>query len=341
MSDGWEALNAAVAEARALIAAEAPDAAVAAEGEAYVTRVLAAALGSAVLGHLFVEDGLSRALPTYGGPNPHYVMRHAAIDPAGSYRLKGRLNGSERVGVGLYRPGANGGTPIEVGYVAFEPGDCDARGGFALDLSAGAGRPRGLAIPPEARILLIRILHRDPAAEPARLRLSGGAPARDLALMTGSPQGALGVVAFMLRSNVRQYLQWTAAVLRHPNRFESAPPELAEGVQGDPDTQYFLGGFDLAEDEWLAVTMPADLSGYWSVHAYNYWFEHLQTPGVHDRNARADPGGRVRIAIGPAPPKDAANRIDTLGRRRGALICRIIGAGGFPSAHPQTGSLRA
>jgi hypothetical protein len=336
MSEGWEALNAAVAEARALIAAEAPDAAVAAEGEAYVARVLAAALGSAVLGHLFVEDGLSRALPTYGGPNPHYIMRHAAIDPTGRYRLEGRLNGSERVGVGLYRPGANGGTPIEVGYVAFGPGAGEAGGAFTLDLSAGAAGPGALPIPPDARILLIRVLHRDPAAEPARLRLTGGAPPRDLALMTGAAQGALGAVAFMLRSNVRQYLQWTAAVLRHPNRFESAPPELAEAVQGDPDTQYFLGSFALGESEWLEVTMPADLSGYWSVHAYNYWFEHLQTPGADDRSARADPDGRIRIAIGPATPNDAANRIDTLGRRRGALICRIIGAGGCPSAAVRT-----
>ena len=40
----------------------------------------------------------------------------------------------------------------------------------------------------------------------------------------------------------------------------------------------------------------------------------------------------IRIAIGPKTPAEAANRIDTLGRRRGALICRIIGAGACPSA---------
>jgi hypothetical protein len=158
--------------------------------------------------------------------------------------------------------------------------------------------------------------------------------------MTGSPEGALGFVAHGLLANIRQYLQWTAAVRSHANRFEGPPPELAEAVQGDPDTQYFLGSFDLGDDEWLEVTMPDNVSGYWSVHAYNFWFEHLQTPGADDRTARADPDGRIRIAIGPTPPEDHANRIDTLGRRRGALICRIIGSGDRPSAAVRTAARR-
>jgi hypothetical protein len=331
MSGSWEALQAAIAEARTLVAAQAPDETVAAEGEAYVARVLAAGLGGAVLGHLFQENGLGRALPVYGGPNPHYLMRHAGVDPGGRYRLEGRLNGSERVGVGLYRPGAAGGTPIEVGYAAFDAASCDAGGRFALDLAADAKGPGALAIRPDARILLIRVLHRDPTAEPASLQLSGGQPARGLALMTGSPEGALGFVAHGLLANVRQYLQWTAAVRVHPNRFASPPPELAEAAQGDPDTRYYLGSFDLDEGQWLEATMPKNVSGYWSVHAYNFWFEHLQTPGAHDRNCQPDADGRIRVAIGPQPPKDATNRIDTLRRRRGALICRIIGAGDCPS----------
>lgn len=326
MTAGWDALNAAVAEARALIAAEAPDEAVAAEGEAYVSRVVAAGLGGAVLGHLFQENGLSRPLPCYGGPNPDYIMRHAGVDPAGRYRLEGKLNGSERVGVGLYRPDPKGGTPIEVGYTVFDPGNCDPDGSFALNLSADAEGPGALAIPSDARILLIRVLHRDPVAEPARLRLEGGAGVAGLALMMGSNDAALAFVARGLLNNVREYLKWTAAVRAHPNRFELAPPELAEAVQGDPDTQYFLGSFDLAEGERLEVTMPEAIGGYWSVNAYNFWFEHLQTPGTHDRNAKADAQGRFRIVIGPEISSDVSNGIDTRGRRRGSLICRVIGA---------------
>lgn len=333
MSAGWEALNAAVAEARALVAAQAPDAATAAEGEAYVSRVLAAGLGGAVLGHQFRSGGLARALPVYGGPNPDYLMFHTPVDPAGRYRLEGRLNGSERVGVGLYTVGPNG-APLIAGYAAFEPGDCGADGGFALDIAADAG-PGGMALTSETKILLIRVLHRDDS-QPASLKLTGGAPARGLALMGGSPDAALQFVARSLGNAVREYLKWTAAARALANRLDVAPAELTETVQGDADTRYFLGGFDLAEDEWLEVTMPQDIGGYWSLHAYNYWYEPLQTPGAHDRNARPDADGVIRIAVGPAGPDGALNRIDTLGRRRGAFVCRIIGTGGCPTTRVHT-----
>ncbi|MEW9854551.1 DUF1254 domain-containing protein [Novosphingobium sp. M1R2S20] len=321
----WEALNAAVTEARALIANRAPDPETAAEGESYITRVVAAGLSGAVLGHLLKEDGLGRPLPVYGGPNPDYLMRHAGIDPSRSYRLDGRINGSERLGIGLYKPGVAGGTPIEVGYISLSRTDCDSDGRFFLDLVSGDAADDKLAISPEARILLVRILHRDPDSEPARLRLSGAAPSPGLALMMGSNDAALGFVAHTLGVNVREYMRWTDAVQAHPNRLAGAPPELAEAVQGDPDTQYFLGSYDLADGEQLRVTMPAGISGYWSVHAYDYWFQYLQTPGVHDRNARADADGRVRLTIAPDGVQGGANAIDTLGRRKGSLICRVIG----------------
>lgn len=73
--------------------------------------------------------------------------------------------------------------------------------------------------------------------------------------------------------------------------------------------------------------LPGDIKGYWSLHAYNYWYEHLVTPGVHDRNATIGEDGKVTIAVGPDAPADAANRIDTLGRRKGAFVCRIVGHG--------------
>jgi hypothetical protein len=103
--EAWEAVNAAVAAARAEVAAAAPDAVIAAEGEAYVMRILATCLNDAFLGHLFTDSGLTRALPTRGGPNPDYRMAYAPLDRARRYRLEGRLNDSERVGIGLSASG--------------------------------------------------------------------------------------------------------------------------------------------------------------------------------------------------------------------------------------------
>lgn len=321
----WDNLTAAIATCRDLIAAQAPDPETAAEGEAYLARVVAVGLGGAVLGHLFQQDGLSRALPCYGGPNPDYVMRFAPVDSARTYRLEGRLNGSERVGVGLYSYGANG-APLEAGYAAFDRSNTASDGSFAIDLGEGSDLP----IAPGTRVMLTRTLHRDPDSDPARLRFTGGAGGGGLALAMGSTDAALGFVAQGLLNNVREYLKWTDVARSYRNRLDLAPPEMAETVQGDRDTQYFLGGFDLDQGEWLEVTMPADASGYWSLHAYNYWYEHLQTPGAHDRNTVADPDGHVRIAVGPDVPEHVPNRIDTMGRRKGAFVCRIIGTGGCP-----------
>ncbi|HEY0959345.1 MAG TPA: hypothetical protein VGE05_08750 [Novosphingobium sp.] len=325
LSESWTKLAETIEIARAEVAALAPDAATAAEGEAYVARVVAVSLGANVLGHLFADGGLGRALPCYGGPNPDYIMQHSGIDPTVRYRLTGRLNGSERVGVGLYAIGARGET-LEVGYRAFDADNCDAEGGFTLDLAPDASGREEMAVPPEARILLMRTLHRASGEQPARLMLEGGSPQRGLALVTGTPQGALQRAAGNVLGVIRQFLVWTRVTSAKPNRLDDPPPELAAEVQGDRDTHYYLGYYDLADGEYLEVAMPAELPGYWSLHAYNHWLEWLQSDGVHDRNARSDADGRIRVAIGSDVPAGLPNRIDTLGRRRGMLICRIIGA---------------
>lgn len=230
--------------------------------------------------------------------------------------------------VGLYTYGANG-APIIAGHTAFDTGNCGPDGRFSLDLGESSG---GLPIPAGVRVMLVRVLHRNPDQEPASLRFTGASPEAGLALATGSNDGALAFVARSIGNNVREYLKWMKAAQALPNRFDEAPEELTETVQGDGDTQYYLGGYDLAEDEWLDVTMPVGLPAYWSLHAYNVWYEHLQVSGVHDQNAIAGPDGVIRIGVGPKVPDSVENKIDTLERRKGAFICRIIGGGQCPQA---------
>jgi hypothetical protein len=324
-SSGWEAINAAVAIARAQVAAAAPDEATAAEGEAYVMRMLTTCLSDAFLGHLMTDSGLTRALPTRGGPNPDYRMSHAGLDPSRRYRLEGKLNDSERVGVGIYSFGAGGSADLSA-YAAFEVSSVDAGGRFAVNIAAEATGPGTLPIPPGARVVMIRTLHRDENGEPARLTLHGGPPVGDLGLAQGSTDGALGQVAHGMATHIPTFLEWSAVTSAAVNSFHAEAPPMAQGVQGDPDTIYFLGSYNLAEGEWLEVTMPAGVPGYWSLHAYNYWCESLPGAGVGDNSCVAEPDGSIRIAIGPNAPSDAPNRIGTLGCRRGALICRVIGA---------------
>lgn len=332
MSEAWAALNEAMAAARAEIAAAAPDAETAAEGEAYLIRVLTASLADAFLGNLLTADGLTHPLPVRGGPNPDYLMSHAGIDPARRYRLEGRLNGSERIGVGLYSIAPGGGTLLE-GYAVIDGGTAGPGGGFALDIAADARGAGALTVTPGSRVLLVRVLHRDPVAQPALLRLEGGSGKPVLGVMTGSSEGGIAHAARGLFASVRQFLEWSAQISASPNRFTPPPPSLAATVQGDPDTCYQLGYYDLREGERLDVLMPPGIEGYWSLHAYNHWCEALPRAGVDDRNAVAEADGRIRLAIGPSVPAATTNRIDTQGRRRGVLICRTISSA--PSALPE------
>jgi hypothetical protein len=325
MGQGWDALNAAIATAGAEIAAVAPDSASAAEGEAYLMRVAASCLADGFLNHVFTEGGLMGVLPTRGGPNPDYLMSRTRIDATRRYRVEGRLNGSERVGVGLYTVGA-GGVVLLAGYKAFDGGNTGADGRFALELAPDASGPDALPIPPDAQTLIVRILHRDPEATPARVTLSGGAATPDLTLATGTTDGALSQAAAALLRTVRQFIVWSRETSALPNRFARPSAALAAQVQGDPDTLYFLGYYDLGEGEWLETLMPAGLASYWSIQACNHWLEPLPGASIHDLNAQAEADGRIRLRIGPGLPPDLPNRIDTLGRRRGVLICRFIGA---------------
>lgn len=322
MTSGWDSFNAAVEEALAKIAAKAPDEAVAEEGKAYASRIASAALSTAFLGHRLTSNGLAMPLPVQGGPNPDYILRHAMIDPDRSYKLAGRLNGSERVGVGLYTIG-KGGAPQLSAYATLEKADCSKDGDFSLKIAPGAAGTGALAIPPSTRLLIIRALHRD-NSEPAHFALSGNDPEVGPALIGGSNAAALGFAANQICNTVAQYMTWIDAACNLPNRLATAPDNLAETVVGDAQTQYFLGGFDLADDEWLEIVVPAGLAGgYWSLHVYNFWYEHLGTPGAHDRNTTAEEDGSIRVVVGCNYPTDARNRVDTLGRRRGAFICRI------------------
>ncbi len=320
---GWDAVNIAMADARAEVAAVAPDAAVAAEGEAYVMRVLTTCLNDAFLGHLFTDSGLARALPTRGGPNPDYMMAFAPLDHTRHYRLEGQLNDSERIGIGLYSFGPGGSANI-VDYAAVDRRTIDAQGRFELEIATDATGPSALTIGPNARVVMIRTLHRNARGLPARLLLTGGPPVRDLALAQGSTDAALGQVAQSLRGSIRTFLEWSAVTSAAVNCFHAETPTMTQSVQGDPDTTYFLGSFNLKEGEWLEVTLPAGIAGYWSLHAYNYWCESLPGAGVGDHSCVAETDGRIRISVG-SEAGAALNWVDTLGRKRGALILRFIG----------------
>jgi len=322
---GWNALQGAIATARGELAAAAPDKETAAEADAYVMRVLTANFTDGFLNHLLTADGLMRALPTKGGPNPDYIMTHAAIDPTRRYSIEGHLHDSERVGVGLYSVTANGALSLE-GYAAFERSDVNPDGHFNLGISADAQGDGTLRLTPSCRVLLVRILTRNSQGRPARIALTGASQSPTFQPAQDSCERTLMLIAQTTLRAIRQYIRWSQLNAATPNRFTAPPPEMADEVQGDPDTHYCLGRYDLAAGQWLEVQIPQVACRYWSLHAYNHWCEYLPGASAHDLNAIADDDGFIRVHIGPSLAPTLPNRVDTLGRHRGVLIFRTIGA---------------
>jgi len=296
MTNGWDQLSSAMAALNIEVRERAPDEATADEGEAYIARVLTACLNDGLLSHLLTEDGFSRALPTRGAPNPDYIMQHAMLDSARGYQLTGCLNDSERIGVGLFSRGEGGSMEIAE-YLYVNAANADGAGNFQVNIAADAEGADALKLRPDAYILLVRALHRDRNGSPARLRLQGASAPADLALSGGSIAAALARATQITIGSVRQFLSWSEQAAAYPNQFRGQVEGLAQTVQGEPDTEYYLGYFELAGHQVLQVTMASDLNCYWSIHAYNHWCEHLPGASAHDLNTQANEDGDIVISI--------------------------------------------
>lgn len=331
MSDtltGWVSLNAALATARAELSSAAPDPVTDVESESCLARVVTSSLNDNFFRHQLTVNGLTRSVPTMGGPNPDYLLCSAPLDPTRRYRLEGCLHDSERVAVGLYSLGV-GGSLLPAGQASFKQAELGTDGRFALDLAADARAHGSLKIQSDARVLLVRTLHRNPDGRPAALTLTGGAAPSGPAFPAETSESGLEQAAQRTLRTVRQYIEWARLISATPNHFALPDPSIAETARGDADTEYFFGYYELREGEWLETLVPGGLTGYWSLHAYSHWLEALPGAGVHDLSAATDPDGRVRVRVGPAVPPDLPNPVDTLGRRRGVLIFRAIGASGL------------
>lgn len=318
MTVPWSAFDDAVRTARAELQAAAPDDAAAREAEAYVVRLAAAALSEAFLNEHLTRGGLGQALPVRGGANPDYVMSGAGIDPSCAYHVRGSLRGSERVGIGLYALDAAGGLLL-TGYHAFGPANVRADGCFAVEL----------APTPDTRVLVVRVLHRDPLAERAAVELDGVPPVQALTPATGSVEGGLAFATRTLLGGARQFLTWSQLLSERPNVMVEPPKAIASAVQGDPATRYAFAYYHLASGQSLELLVPRGLPGYWSLHAYNHWLEVILGAGTDDRKSVPEADGRTRVRVAPTAG-GSANRIDTRGRDRGVLIFRAFDADAIP-----------
>ena len=124
-------------------------------------------------------------------------------------------------------------------------------------------------------------------------------------------------------------LNWTSTFKARPNEIHPTDPSLLAFAQGDPNTLYHNGYFELAEDEALEVELDPPPCAYWNLQVANHWLESLDyldyCTNFNHATAEPEADGKVRIVIARSDP-GVRNWIDTAGHSRGCISMRWIKA---------------
>ncbi len=329
----WAELCDALKSAGELVLANAPDDDFdRAEGYRHLARLTSHFLRAQLDESDPAKAVISTTSPKIGLDNPDYVYAGARLSPEFTYRLRGDLNDVAMLGIGVFS-GALG-TPkglVRDAYVTTNDLEMED-GRFELILSRDEHPGNWLALGPETNALNVRqtVLRRR-EQKPASLELTRiDEGAKPLPLEPAQLVGALDRVGATVPAIVSQFQAWRASFQEHPFEIREIDPRFLAAAQGDPNTIYLYGYWELADDEVYEIVLePPARFDYWNLQIGNHWLEsfdylHYDTHVNHE-TAHVDDDGRVRIHVAANDPGEP-NWLDTAGHRRGALALRWVGA---------------
>jgi hypothetical protein len=258
----------------------------------------------------------------WGGPNVDNVYRHARIDPAFRYRIRGRMHACDEFILALrggFMHMPTWGTLHEVtaSQLGIAPGD-----DFEILLGSD-----GIAIPAGVQMATVREYYWDwRADEPATFTIEClDGPA------TVPPRQRPEAVAAALGEaidGVEQSIEYWNRYLRDvraatPDNTFAPAMSLSKGLDA---AKYAFCVYDLGPDEALVVDSPMLSARYWSLQLGSLaWFESYdvvnRAMSVNHRQAVASPDGRLRVVVSGVDP-GAPNWLDTEGRSAGLLTYR-------------------
>jgi len=274
----------------------------------------------------------------WGGPNADNVYRHARIDPALRYRIRGRMHACNdfilAVRAGFMH------MPTWGTLAAVTASDLGIGPGQDFELLVGGDAEGAVPLPAGAIVVSIREYYFDwTPEEPATFTIEcldgdGSAPPR----VTGEAMGArLGDAISAVEHSVlywNDYLR-DARTAQAPNAFATGF-QLAKGLEA---ARYAFCFWDLADDEALVVESDVPEARYWSFQLYTLaWFELVEPTGritsLNHRQVAVSGDGRVRVVVSAQDP-GVPNWLDTGGRRAGLLTLRWFWPTGDPTPRTQ------
>lgn len=278
--------------------------------------------------------------PKIGGDNPDYLYGSATISGHHSYIIQGQVRDAFNLGIGSYYGGLGSGKGLLCsGYLILSDLEKDEQGNFEIIVSKEEKSGNWLPIIDDSNAIMVRqtVLDRcnDQGAD-LKIELLDNHSANRA--KPGPVDGeefsrSLQSAGMFVGGVVEQFLIWTNTFKENPNQILPTDPKLLEFAEGDPNTLYYNGYFELAEGEALEVELNPPKCEYWNLQVANHWLESLdyldyQTHFNH-ASARVDTDGKVKIIIAKNDPKAATgcdNWIDTAGHDCGCISMRWIKA---------------
>jgi hypothetical protein len=284
----------------------------------------------------FVEERDAEApvicgLPKLGGDNPDYVYTSAALDAAHVYRLRGQLGESSYLGIGSYagEVGSEEGLTCS-GYLDGAALSVEADGSYEVLIAREKQEGNWLPVEAGTTQLMIRELMLDRRNQRSGSfeieRVGGDDAGRPLEPLRYA--GQLAGAGAYVEGAIAQFLEWSDAFASQPNTVPRIPERLQLAAQGDPNTHYYGGYYQVAAREALLIDIVPPECEYWNLQLCNHWLESLDYEHhaihVNDQTAVFTDDGRVRVVVAQRDP-GVPNWLDSAGHRRGGMFLRWVG----------------
>ena len=269
----------------------------------------------------------------WGGDNSDSFYQYAPLDPARTYRVRGRMGDAVYFSVTVYG-GPNDGRYSNriVGWMNDRTLDIDGEGSFEFVLSAEPQEGNWLRLDPDAVCAITRDYLIDPVnGRRTEFRIASVDP----------PPSKRETDADMARS-LRAALTWlreqagmVPLPIGAPNTVEPPypVPQVTYGWQAG-DAAYAFGSFELTDDQALVIEGRSPRCAFWNMclwnqflHTYNYDYERVT---INGGQVTYEPDGSWRIVVAHRDPGEP-NWVSTAGHRRGRIWFRWF----YPEATPE------
>ena len=269
----------------------------------------------------------------WGGDNADAYYQYAPIDPARTYRVRGRMGDAVYASLTVYG-GPDDGRYSEriVGTVNDRGFDVAADGSFEFLLSPNQQPGTWLKLEPDA----VCAITRDYLVDPVNgRRVEWHIEALDPPATFRESDAELARRLRAARVWVEEQAKIVPLALGEPNSVDEPYPVPAVTYGwAAGDAAYAMGSFDLAEDEALVINGRSPDCAFWNLclwnrflHTYNYEYERVT---INGGQVQYNPDGSWTVVIADRDPGHP-NWVSTSGHRRGRIWFRWF----HPSATPE------